>query len=987
MRLNSKNGIAAAVALTAALTAVCFGYFYWHSSYIAKKIERGFKDGVSAFDQGDTESARNLFDRVLDLQPDHGDALLYRGQLSQDDGDLISAVDYWNRVPDSPAKNGSTARYLAGVTLLELGQARKAESALRHAAKLNPSSDLPHRELLLLYVIQMRRHAIRGELQATRKIRKFQPRELIWLVTDQLHTAPEVDRKRIEQFVDADAKDIHSMIAHVRYNRVHGRHRESEQKLKALLERNPENLRVRGVLADIYLDQNRLEDAFSVLKSVTIDADSDPWVLRSCGRYLLLHEAWQDAQKCFSRVVELEPFDETSRYRLLAALKRLNKAEAFASHSKRLRSFDQIVRDANQLMKIESTRGAPPQLYLSTLLDVADGLLDVNLPADAILFFEQALLIFPMDQRAKKGYMQAKAAIAQPDGHAGAVADHQTGPFAIALPQPSRRAHEPSKLLTQDTSNSTFSSIRLRDVHEEAGIDFQYFNGDTGSKYIFETLGGGVAVFDFDRDGWPDLYFPQGCPVPLSTEPPIRTEKLFRNRGDGTFEDVTVAAGLGEQRYGIGCVTADFDNDAYPDLFVTAFGRNVFYHNNGDGTFVKTTATVGLIDERLSSSAAFADWDNDGDLDLYLVNYVGNPLKTCPADDGRVGTCKPANFPAAQDRCYTNQGDGTFRNSTEGSGIVVADGKGLGVVAAHFDDDNQIDFYVANDTTANFVFRNHGSGKFVEEGLIAGAATNRDGMPEAGMGIACADLDGNGLIDLYVTNFYMQSNTLYLNQGGGVFVDATAASDTAVETLPLLGFGTQPVDLDLDGDDELFVANGHIDDGVVRTGKLWKMPPQLFRNSGDARFTDVSQDAGQYFQGKYLGRGVARIDWNRDGRIDLVVVHQDRPVALLSNESQDIGNRVIIELHGVMSNRDAIGARIVIQAGDFTKSIQICGGGGYLVSNDPRQVVGLGDAEKIDVIEIRWPLGRIEKYEQLPVNSHLVFIEGGTRQIESLSTD
>ena len=407
------------------------------------------------------------------------------------------------------------------------------------------------------------------------------------------------------------------------------------------------------------------------------------------------------------------------------------------------------------------------------------------------------------------------------------------------------------------------------------------------------------------------------------------------------------------------------------------FGRNTFLLNNGDGSFTDITSQVGLTDEAMSSSAAFADLDRDGLLDLYVVNYLDS-IKVCHSPDGTYSSCNPSNFKDEQDRLYYNRGDGTFEDITSESGIVVPDGKGLGIIIADLNEDGLPDVYVANDTTPNFLFRNLGAEngiRFVEEGLLSGVALSGDGRAEAGMGVACADLDGNGALDLYVTNFYQETNTLYLNQGSGDFLDSTRLAGLAKPTHSQLGFGTQAVDLNLDGLPELFVANGHIDDFGFR-GEPWKMSPQLFENIGEGKFTDVSSQSGNYFQQKKLGRGVARLDWNRDGRPDLIVVHQDSPVALLKNETSNVGNGVVIELHGVKSNRDAVGARLRVTAERRTQVIEVCGGDGFFCANERRQFVGIGNASHIDELEIIWPNGNRETHIQLPTHVKLVFIEG-----------
>jgi hypothetical protein len=331
-----------------------------------------------------------------------------------------------------------------------------------------------------------------------------------------------------------------------------------------------------------------------------------------------------------------------------------------------------------------------------------------------------------------------------------------------------------------------------------------------------------------------------------------------------------------------------------------------------------------------------------------------------------------------------------FVNATQPAGMVAGDGRGLGVVIADLNDDGWPDVYVANDSSPCFLFQNQGpddgSGlKFAEIGLASGTAVNAEGHPTAAMGIACADLDGDGRLDLYVTNFYRETDILYLNRGDSLFEDATHRAGIAGATRLVLGWGTQAADFDLDGRPELFLTNGHIDD--LRDEDMpWKMPPQLFYNLGEGAFADISRDSGEFFGGEYLGRGVARLDWNRDGRPELVVVHQDRPAALLKNETRSTGHRVVLELHGVRSNRDAIGARLRVVCASQLQVLEICGGDGYCATNEKRQFVGIGSATRIDVLDIQWPSGQSDHWIGIPADSELTLIEGQPPRIRLLDS-
>jgi hypothetical protein len=415
-------------------------------------------------------------------------------------------------------------------------------------------------------------------------------------------------------------------------------------------------------------------------------------------------------------------------------------------------------------------------------------------------------------------------------------------------------------------------------------------------------------------------------------------------------------------------------------LFVANFGTNVIYRNNGDGTFTDVTEDSGLSGEHWSSSLALADLDLDGDLDLYVVTYVLEALKICRTQTGQTSTCSPGNFPAEDDVLYENTGDGRFVDISRQAGIRVPDGKGLGIVVSDIDDDGLPDIYVANDGTPNFLFHNLGPApdgrpRFEEIGLASGCAVNADGAAQAGMGIACADFNDDGRLDLHVTNFYLEGSTLYLNDGALQFHDATRAAGLLDLTRSLLGFGTQAFDADLDGRLELIVANGHIDDFSFRH-EPWKMPPRLYRHDGALRWTDVSAEAGEFFETVGLGRGLCRVDWNRDGRPEAVIVHQDRPAAVLRNDTESTGHYLAVELYGVRSNRDARGARIRYRCGTSTRVCELSGGEGFFAVNDRRQILGLGESTQVDELQIDWPSGEKQVWAGLAGDRAWAFVEG-----------
>jgi tetratricopeptide (TPR) repeat protein len=521
---------------------------------------------------------------------------------------------------------------------------------------------------------------------------------------------------------------------------------------------------------------------------------------------------------------------------------------------------------------------------------------------------------------------------------------------------------------------------RFVDDAPVAGLSFvQVSGGARGRLTPPVTASGGVGLLDFDGDGWIDVYLTQGGPFPPDPKTSGNGDRLFRNRGDGTFADATAPSGLAAMRggYSHGVAVGDYDNDGHPDLFVTRWKAYALYRNRGDGTFDDATIPAGLGGDRdWPTSAAFADLDGDGDLDLYVCHYMKwdeRVPRTCSdPNDPTIYRCLPLDFEPLPDHLFRND-RGRFVEVTAEAGIVDRDGRGLGVVAADLDEDGRVDLYVANDMTANFFFRNLGGLRFDESALTAGLAGNATGGYQAGMGIACGDLDGDGRIDLAVTNFYNESTTCFRNLGQGAFSDQTAAIGLAASSRYVLGFGTAFLDADNDGWLDLITANGHVHDG--RPQFPWKMPVQLYLNDGRGRVMDVTKQAGPPFVIPRMGRGLAAGDLDNDGRIDVVIVSQDEPVALFHNQTVP-GHFLTLRLEGTTSNRDAVGAVVTVITDGRARVAPRLGGGSYQSAGDPRLHFGLGAARQAERVEVRWPSGRVDRFEKLAVDSGYLLREG-----------
>jgi enediyne biosynthesis protein E4 len=527
---------------------------------------------------------------------------------------------------------------------------------------------------------------------------------------------------------------------------------------------------------------------------------------------------------------------------------------------------------------------------------------------------------------------------------------------------------------------------QLEDITTKAGITFKH-TSDPSKKYIVESMSGGVILIDYDRDGWPDIYFTNAPTVEMAIKGQKSPGILYHNNHDGTFTDVTDKSGLTSSCFGMGGAVGDYDNDGWPDLYLTCLGGNILYHNNGDGSFTDVTAKAGVADGRWSTGAAFGDYDGDGFVDLMVANYVDFHLDDLPGF-GRSPNCKyrgidvqcgPRGLKGAGDSLFHNNGDGTFSDVSKSAGVSDPNGYyGMGVLWADFNNTGRPDIYVANDSTPKFLYKNEGNGKFKEIGLESGTAVSEDGSEQASMGIAIGDYLHNGRPSLYVTNFQDENDLLFRNDGNWNFTDVSYASGVALSSLPWVKWGTAFVDLDNDGWVDLMAVSGHVYPQVdtLPSGGGYREPKLLNLNQKDGTFCDASDEAGPALKERRVSRGLAVGDLFNDGNMDVVVGDIDGGPMVLRNHGIPGRHWVSFELAGVKSNRLALNARIKIVAGGMTQTDEVHSGGSYLSQNDLRVHFGLGSATKIDSVEIRWPSGKTDSLHDLAVDEFYAVLEG-----------
>jgi hypothetical protein len=527
-------------------------------------------------------------------------------------------------------------------------------------------------------------------------------------------------------------------------------------------------------------------------------------------------------------------------------------------------------------------------------------------------------------------------------------------------------------------------AVTFTDIVPAAGITFVHDNAITSEKYLIESMGSGCAWIDYDQDGLMDLYLVNGAATKAYTpKQPLRSA-LYRNMGDGTFKDVTEAAGVGAQGlFGMGVAVGDYDNDGFPDLYVLGYGRCMLYRNNGNGTFTDVTARAGVENSGMwASSAAWFDYDNDGRLDIVIANYVDwSPERNFYCGDegpGMRAYCHPNVFHGQPARLYRNKGDGTFEDASQSSGIGPKAANGLGVVTFDYNNDGWQDVFISNDAMPNHLFHNKGDGTFREVAYMAGAAVSADGQMEAGMGIDAADTTRSGRLDVYICHLDMQLNRYYRNMGDETFIDATLSSKVGYDTYQISGFGMRFFDYDNDGAVDIFVANGHVMDNVqiYHPDTTYAEPKSMFRNLGRGKFENVSNRLGPDMQKPHVSRGAAAGDFDNDGDIDVLVNGCGQRPQLLRNDGGNANHWLEIFLIGTKSNRDGVGARVKVAAGDLVQYDQRKGGMSYQSAQDPRLHFGLGDRTQVDMIEIIWPSGSVTKLEKLKSDRIITVKEG-----------
>lgn len=970
--MRPRFWLACAIAVMAIVTAGAALVFHT----FALSSEELLEDARLKLARGDHQAAEHLARRAAVARNPSPWSLLVAAEAALKTNRYADALEYYQRTPRRSGLVANSADFGEAEMLCHLGRLSESETRLRDLLARDPNHNLAHFRLAFLLNITGRRWQAQSHLLHLVKNRAADLEQLLLLGNPQRQIE---DRELLEATARLVPDDPYPMLGAARLELALNRPEKARPLLQAVLSRRPNEPE-----AVVRWGQLLLEDAdpnlfidWSARLVPEVERHPDAWMLR--GQFAQKRGQLPVAARCFWETLLRDPEHQAACHQLgrtLAELKDLDRAEPFLKRAELLQRLTAALDDLfHHRDHVESMRRA------ATLT------LQLGRYWEAASWSSAALTTDPHLPWALQILQQLSSEL-----HANLP---QTSPMHdptrklsledFPLPRWSRSTvPDPTSV----TSVLPSANIRFVDQARELGIEFEYENAaddSTPGARIFETTGGGVGIIDYDQDGWPDLYFTQGGrdPSPNSNAKNGSIDRLFRNQGGNRFEDVTLAARLGDYDFSQGVAVGDFNNDGFPDLYVANLGRNRLCLNRGDGTFEDVTSQAGIADSHWTTSCLIADLNGDGFPDLYDVNYAaGESVLTRVCEkQGVTRSCSPRAFDPAPDRIWMNQQDGRFRDVSAASGIDVPNGYGLGIVAMDLEGNGRLSLFVANDEVPNFLFMNRGSSletsiQFEEQALVAGVALDADGKSQACMGVAAGDADGDGLIDLFVTNFYQESNTLYRQLAPGQFSDVTRTARLRDPSFAMLGFGTQFLDADLDGWDDLIVTNGHIDD-LTSIGEPYKMPTQVLQNTGHGQFAEIpASQLGVFFQQPHLGRGLARFDWNRDGLEDFAVSHLREPASLLTNGTTQAGHFLAVQLRGTRCSRDAVGATVEVVAGRRQQVRQLTAGDGYHASNERQLRFGLGAAKVVDRLTVRWPGGSVQTWNMVAVDQCVRLIEG-----------
>jgi tetratricopeptide (TPR) repeat protein len=936
-----------------------------------------FNDGYAFLARGDVDQAEKVAVRLLTVAPESPEALLLGAAVSQQKGELDQAISMLDLVPDEPEVSAMKAR--AKAAMLEFDRMAVWEGIRRMEAirKRWPEQLEPAAQLSSAYSAM----GLGWDARACQfaLVKAGRPDEDV-LMTLADRTWPAVDPSYVDAALEAYPADLRPQIAQANMQAAEAKWQEALDKAVAILAKNPEFLPAYLVQGRALHELGRLSELEAWGGTATPAAKQHPdyWLVSGLAARQL--GQLEPAARAFWEAARLDPDSQIAHNELAQVLDELERP----ADSKQFWERAQGLVDLRELLHLSvGWRGGSQRVATR----IAERLSELGRVWEAVAWADLAKRL-PADPVARdnakiRGWRERMAA------SASRVEPSKQPALAIDLsqyPEPIWSAEGASATSAPAAETAASLPLRFSNSAASTGLQFLYETGDdpkVPGMWIWQTNGGGAAAIDFDLDGWTDLYLSQAGGQPFQADG-SQPNRLFWNRRGRQWTDATDQSRTGDRGYAQGVTSGDLDSDGFADLIVANIGRLTLLHNNGDGTFTDRTAESGVGSESgWATSVAIADLDDDGHADIYVANYCGGQEPfTVPCssrhDPSQYRACTPTAFTAAPDVVYRGRGDGTFENVSDRWLDPAADGRGLGLIVANLDDRPGLELFVANDMTANlfWVAQESESGRrFTDAAGVRGLAFDHRGRSQACMGVACADPDHDGDLDLVVTNFYDEANNYYVQQRPGRFVDRAQTWGLAEPSLKVLGFGTQWADFDNDGSLDLLVSNGHIDDFTYRNVP-YAMPAQLFTShDGPLELLDTS-DSGEYFASPHLGRSLATLDWNRDGLSDAVIVHLLEPAALLTNQTDARYHWVGFELVSTSGQRDAIGAAVTVRHRGRQSYQQVVAGNGYQCSNEKVIRFGLGDQTEVEELVVTWPTGVVESFGPITADRQYLLVEG-----------
>jgi len=931
-----------------------------------------------ALGRGEFREAFTLAMEELQADPFSDRALMVAGSVCRSLNDPAGAKSFFERVSqDHPPFVSQVERELGRIAL-DSGFASEAEERLRKCLEITPddSACLDH----LIYLLTLEGRSWEARQLVLNRLRSGVVTPNYLTIASTPHPTGDFAQTFATQCLSAIPDDPLPRLVLARKAWRDDDPQKARSELELVLRKYPNLLEAHALLCLVLAESGTSGEFQLACSRLPPDADAHPEIWLARGIWASNHNQQKAAARCFWQSLRIEPNFPNANYRLSQELVKLGQPDVARPFAERAKHLTSLSFEVTSLMA-----GIDP----NKLESVVRQLEALGRDWEAVGWCRMLQLQKNLEPPwARETQARLYRRLLASDSWAAAAIDpsRKIDLSGHALPVFGDEQKPPS---TPAPSPPPLSQIKFEEEAERAGLRFTYRNGAlTGDlESMLEMNGGGVAVLDYDGDSRPDVFFTQGGPLPPAPFDAAQRDQLYRNQFDadshassgGAFVRVTELAGLHDLGYGQGTTVGDFDNDGFSDLYVGNIGQNQLYQNNGDGTFSDITETAGVQAGGWTSSCVLADLNQDALPDLFVVNYLGGEKVFEPCSKRASVRCSPLNFPAEQDRLYLNLGDGRFRDISETSGVTTPEGRGLGVMCADFDGSRRLSLFVANDMSANFYFVNQTTApdapQFVEQALLSGLAFDNQGQAKACMGIASGDFNQDSLLDLFVTNFYRQSNDLYLQQPGGLFRDESREADLYHSSFLQLGWGTQALDADLDGHSDLVVTNGHVHEPLDPLVP-YDMPPQFFRNRGNGTFEELSSTAlGQYFQQKWSGRSLTKLDWNRDGKQDVCISPLNQPAALLTNQAESTGHRLSMRLVAVDSARDAIGTTVRVTAGGQTWTQQLTAGDGFQASNERQLVFGLGQRPAVDSVEVEWPSGSRQQFPNLGLDQEWIFVE------------